>query len=249
MNTTPELNAPIVYRDTLPGARYWSMVVKRGFTLRLVDRDGRANVSMLLYNPANPLERYNAPDTLKGQHTSKLARGNMLYSDMGRAMMSIVADNVGWHDTIGGITDATMIRDKYGEHGYQEYGNDFYRSGRELFLIELAKWNLGRRDLVPNLNLFSKVHADESGQLAFDADNSQAGAHVDLRAEMDTLVVLNTAPHPMDPNPSYHPGDIDLVIYRSEPVVPAHDYCVNFRPENARAYANTAIHNCQEVVS
>src|SRR6056297_463161 len=134
MNTALELNTPIVYRDTLPGARYWSLVVKRGFTLRLVDRQGRANVSALLYNPTNPLERYNAPDTLKGQHTSKLTKGNMLYSDMGRVMMSIVDDSVGWHDTIGGITDDGMIRDKYGEHSYQEYGNDFYRSGRELFL-------------------------------------------------------------------------------------------------------------------
>lgn len=249
MNTASELNTPIVYRDTLPGARYWSLVIKRGFTLRLVDRDGRANVSTLLYNPTNPLERYNAPDTLKGQHTSKLTKGNMLYSDMGRVMMSIVDDSVGWHDTIGGITDDGMIRDKYGEHSYQEYGNDFYRSGRELFLIELEKWNLGQRDLVPNLNFFSKVHADENGALRFDENNSQPGDHVDLRAEMDTLVVLNTAPHPMDPAPSFRPGDVDLVIYRSEPVVPAYDYCVNFRPENARAYANTAIHNCQEAYS
>ena len=249
MNTALELNTPIVYRDTLPGARYWSLVVKRGFTLRLVDRQGRANVSALLYNPTNPLERYNAPDTLKGQHTAKLTKGNMLYSDMGRVMMSIVDDSVGWHDTIGGISDDRLIREKYGEHGYQEYGNDFYRSGRELFLIELAKWNLGRRDLVPNLNFFSKVHAEESGQLAFDADNSRPGDYVELRAEMDTLVVLNTAPHPMDPSAEYRPGDIDLLIYRSEPVVPAYDYCVNFRPENARAYANTVIHNCQEVVS
>lgn len=249
MNTTPELNTPIVYRDTLPGARYWSQVVKRGFTLRLVDRQGRANVSTLLYNPANPLERYNAPDTLKGQHTSKLTHGHMLYSDMGHVMMSIVEDSVGWHDTIGGISDAAMVREKYGEHGYQEYGNDFYRSGRELFLIELEKWNLGRRDLVPNLNFFSKVHAEADGALVFDAEHRQPGAHVDLRAEMDTLVVLNTAPHPMDPDPEYQPGEIDLVIYRSDPVVPAYDYCVNFRPENARAYANTAIHNCQEAYS
>lgn len=249
MNTTPEPNTPIVYRDTLPGARYWSLVVKRGFCLRLVDRDGRANVSTLLYNPTNPLERYNAPDTLKGQHTAKLSRGNMLYSDMGRVMMSIVDDSVGWHDTIGGISDAAMVRERYGEHRYQEYRNDFYRSGRELFLIELEKWNLGPRDLVPNLNFFSKVHVDDDGRLAFDAGNSQPGDYIDLRAEMDTLVVLNTAPHPMDPATTYAPGDIDLVIYRSEPVVPAYDYCGNFRPENARAYANTAIHNRQEAFS
>ncbi|TVP86431.1 MAG: urea carboxylase-associated family protein [Thioalkalivibrio sp.] len=238
---TPEA---VVHRDTVPGGRYWSMVIRRGFTLRLLDRDGRANVAMLLYNPRNPLERYNMADTLKGQHTSRLTRGNMLYSDMGRVMMSIVEDTAGWHDTIGGITRDADIARKYGEHRYQAYGNDFYRSGRELFLVELAKWGLGKRDLVANLNLFSKVYAGADGVLHFDPENSGPGDSIDLRAEMDTLVVLNTAPHPMDPAPDYAPGPVDLVIYRSPPVL-EDDYCVNLRPENARAFANTAIHNCQ----
>ncbi|MFP4154580.1 MAG: urea amidolyase associated protein UAAP1 [Halothiobacillaceae bacterium] len=248
MNDIPDPAREIVCQGSLPGARYWSMVLRRGFSLRLVDIEGRANVSALLYNPANPLERYNAPDTLKGQHTSRLTRGHMLYSDMGRVMLSITEDTLGWHDTIGGITDATMIREKHGQKDYQSAGNDFYRDGRELFLIELQKWNLGPRDLVPNLNFFSKVFADETGRLHFDASHRRPGAQIDLRAEMDTLVVLNTAPHPLDPDPQYRPGPVDWAIYRTPPVEPAFDYCVNFRPENARAWANTAIHNAQEAI-
>ncbi len=246
MSSLRDIETRTVHTETVPGGRYWSLVIKRGFTLRLVDTEGRANVSMLLYSPHNLLERYNAPDTLKGQHTSKLTRGNMLYSDMGRVMLSIVEDSLGWHDTIGGITDADMIRAQYGEHSYQEHRNDFYRSGRELFLIELQKWGLGRRDLVPNINFFSKVGAGSDGALTFAHNHSKPGAHVDLRAEMDTLVVLNTAPHPMDPSPEYCPGALELAIYRTPPVDPETDVCVNFRPENARAYANTTILNCQE---
>ncbi|MEX0732229.1 MAG: urea amidolyase associated protein UAAP1 [Aquisalimonadaceae bacterium] len=244
MTAKPIPEERLLHRETVPGARYWSMVIRRGNSLRVQDMGGGANVSMLLYNPGNLLERYNMADTLKGQHTSKLTRGNMLYSDMGRVMMSIVEDSVGWHDTIGGITDADHIRRQYGEARYQEHRNAFYRSGRELFLIELEKWGLGRRDLVPNLNFFSKVYADEDGGMAFAPSNSRAGDHVDLRAEMDTLVVLNTAPHPMDTATEYRPAAVDLSIYRAEPVG-EDDYCVNFRPENARAYANTAILNCQ----
>lgn len=241
-----DLEARTVHRETVPGARYASFVLRRGFSLRLTDRDGHANVAMLLYNPANLLERYNAPDTLKGQHTSKLTRGHMLYSDMGRVMLSVTEDDLGWHDTMGGLSDAAMVRARYGEQRYQEHRNDFYRSGRELFLIELAKWGLGRRDLVPNLNWFSKVRADDDGTLQFAADHSAPGARVDLRAEMDTLVVMNTAPHPMDPSPIWQPGAVDLAIYRTPAVDPATDLCINARPENARAYANTAILNCQE---
>lgn len=244
MSATPLSEDRVVLRDTIPGGRYWSMVLKRGFTLRITDRDGDANVATLLFNPMNMLERYNMADTLKGQHTSRLTRGNMLYSDMGRAMLSIVGDTVGWHDTIGGVTDAAMIRDQYGEAPYQDHRNAFYRNGRELFLIELGKWGLGKQDLVPNLNFFSKVYADNDGRMVYQPDNSQPGDSVDLRAEMDTLVVLNTAPHPMAPGGTYAPAAVDLAIYRAEPVR-EDDYCVHYRPENARAYANTLIANCQ----
>jgi hypothetical protein len=61
---------------------------------------------------------------------------------------------------------------------------------------------------------------------------------------MDTLVVLNTAPHPMNPAREYAPGPVELTIRRAEPVRDD-DFCIGFRPENARAYANTAIYNCQ----
>jgi hypothetical protein len=245
----PDLESRTVYRETLPGARYASFVLKRGFSLQLVDVSGRANLAMLLYNPDHLLERYNAPDTLKGQHTSKLTRGHMLYSDMGRVMLSVVDDSLGWHDTIGGVSDAAMVRARYGEHRYQEHRNDFHRDGRELFLIELAKWGLGARDLMPNLNWFSKVAVAENGTLGFAEGHGGPGAEVHLRAEMDTLLVMNTAPHPMDPSPVYDPGAVDLAIYRTPTIDIARDPCINARPENARAWANTAIAHAQEIRS
>ena len=87
-----------VHSETVPGGRYWSMVIRRGYALRIVDPTGRANAATLLFNPHNLLERYNMADTLKAQHTSKLTKGHMLYSDMGRVLLSIVEDTLGWHD-------------------------------------------------------------------------------------------------------------------------------------------------------
>ncbi|WP_295888780.1 urea amidolyase associated protein UAAP1 [uncultured Thiohalocapsa sp.] len=245
MHATPIAETRIVHRETVPGARYWSMVIKRGFTLRLTDVDGRANAALLAYNPHNPLERYNMADTLKGQHVSRLTRGNMLFSDMGRAMFSITEDSVGWHDPIGGISDAGLIRSRYGIASFQDHWNDFYRDGRELFLIELAKWGLGPRDLTIPVNFFQKVSVDDDGDLHYHADHSHPGASVDLRAEADSLVVLATAPHPMAPGPDYRPGPVAVSIFRSAPVTDD-DFCIHHAPENARAYANTLIASCQE---
>jgi urea carboxylase-associated protein 2 len=227
-----------VFTRTLTGAGLWSGVVGRGKTLRLTDREGGANVGLLLYNADLTVERYNMPDTLKGQHIFYLRQPYCLHSDMGRVLASITADSVGWHDTVCGASDAALVRAKYGGRTYQEARNDFQRNGRECFLIELAKWGLGERDLVPNLNLFSKVVADAAGHLRFVPGHAPAGGAVDLRFELNTLVVLNTCQHPLDPDPAYHPRSVDLAVFRSAPPAPD-DPCRLSRPENGRAFRNT----------
>ena len=243
--TAPKLDpARIVHQDTLPGARYWSFIIRRGYCLRLTDIEGGANCSALLYNAHEKLERYNMADTLKAQHTAYLTKGHACYSDMGRVLMSIIDDSCGWHDTFCGVSDATLVTAQYGEHSYQDYRNDFYRNGRELFLIELEKWGLDRRDLVANINFFSRVTADETGRMQFHAGHSAPGSHVDLRAEMDTLVVLNTCPHPLDPAREWQPQPVALAIWRTDPVA-TDDLCMNSCPENQRGFANTAIYHCQ----
>ncbi len=229
--------APLYHR-TLSGAGFWSGVVSRGKTMRLTDLGGGANVGLLLYHADLTVERYNMPDTLKGQHIFYLRRPYCLHSDMGRVLASITADTVGWHDTVCGASDAALVAEKYGTRTYQAARNDFYRNAREGFLIELAKWGLGPRDLVPNVNLFSKVVADEAGRLAFVPGNSKAGDAVELRFELNTLVVLNTCQHPLDPDPAYHPRPVRLEVFRTPPPA-ADDPCRLSRPENGRAFLNT----------
>src|SRR4051794_17827711 len=181
----------VLLSEGLAGAAMWSGVLPRHHTLRLIDVEGGANVSMLLYNRELLIERYNMADTLKAQHTAYLTEGRVLYSDMGRVLCSISDDSVGWHDTLSGMSDAESVRAAYGDKRYGELRNGFYRSAREEMLIELGKWGMGQRDLVPNVNWFSKVAADDTGELSFVTGHSQAGSHVDLRAEMHVLIVLS----------------------------------------------------------
>ena len=220
----------------------WSKVIGRGKTLRLTDIEGAANVGMLLYNALEKHERYNMPDTLKGQHVFYLTAPLCVHSDMGRLFCAITADTAGWHDTVCGCSDAALVHEKYGCKPFQEAHNACYGDARRGFLIELAKWGLGKRDLVPNLNWFSKVVADDAGKLSFVPGASRAGSYVDLRFEMDTLVVLNTYQHPLDPNPNYAPGSVKLECFHSAPV-DSDDPCIHSRPENLRAFENTQTYN------
>ena len=226
-----------IYQKTLHGAGMWSAVVSRHKRLRLTDLDGGANVSMLLYNALERTERYNMPDTLKGQHIFHLRAPYCLHSDMGRLLASITADTLGWHDTVCGHTDAAAVLQKYGPNNYQQARNDWHRNGRDCFLIELAKWSLGKKDLVPNLNLFSKVAPDDDGRLTFVPNHSPPGSSIELRFEIDTLVVLNTCQHPLDPDPVYRHRHVLLEVFPGEPATPD-DPSLTIRPENLRAWEN-----------
>lgn len=219
-----------------PGAT-WSHVLKRGTALRITDTAGGANAGAIFYNWENPSERYNMPDTLKAQHISRLTRGNVLYSDMGRILCSVVADTAGWHDPLSGCSNAKLVEKKYGVARYQEHRNDCHKNALEGFLIELTKYGLSERDMAASVNFFSKVVVDNDGSMHF-AGTSNAGAYVELRAEMNVLVILNTCQHPLDPNPVYDPKPVTVEV-RKVPAPALDDPCRTSRPENERGFVLT----------
>lgn len=229
-----------LWEEQLREGAHWSGVVRRGIRLRLTDVEGGANVAALFYNNEERLERYNMADTLKAQHTAFLTKGCVCYSDMGRILCSIIADTCGWHDTLCGVSNAAMVTAKYGATRYQEQRNAYYRNGFDSLLNELGKYGMGKRDVVSNVNFFSKVTSDPSGDLHFHASHSRAGSHVDLRFEMDALVVLATCQHPLDPGLEYRPRPVTVTAFATAPPA-ADDLCRTRCPENERGFRNTGM--------
>ncbi len=229
------------YSTTIPGASHWSFRIRKGLQLRLTDLEGGANVGMLFYNPENLLERYNAPDTLKAQHTFKLTQGHCLYSDMGRIFCSIIEDSVGWHETLCGNSMKASIKTRFGEKTYQQAQNDWNQNGYDAFLVELAKYGLGKKDMAANLNLFSKVIVESNGDLSYVDQHSVAGDQVVLRFEMDTLVLLHTCPHPLYPAGEYPRKPVQVALEAANPVA-KDDLCVNHCAENQRGFENNRLY-------
>lgn len=230
----------LIYSDTLPGGKHWSLIMRRNNRLRMTDVEGGANVGMLFYNPANLLERYNAPDTLKGQHTFKLTKTHCLFSDMGRVFCSIIEDTAGWHDTVCGNTNKAVVAARWGESNYQTHRNEWQQNGHDSFLIEAGKYGMNRRDLAANVNWFSKVDIDDAGSMQFDPAGSFAGASVELRFEMDTLVLLHTCPHPLNPAAAYPRKPVRYDILHGDQAA-AYDTCRHSAPENDRGYQNNEL--------
>jgi urea carboxylase-associated protein 2 len=232
------LNEHILWQETLPGSATWSHILKRGTALRLTALDDAPNVGAILLNADNFSERLSLPDSLKAQNIAKLTAGAALYSDMGRILCSVTEDTVGWHDPLGGCSDAVQVADKYGFDTYQQSRNAWHQNGLDGFLIELAKYGLGARDLMMNINFFSKVVVSDEGAMHFVPQHAVAGDAVEIRAEMNTLVILNSCQHPMDPSNRYAQKRVELML-KQVPAPGPDDLCRTSRPENARGFTIT----------
>jgi urea carboxylase-associated protein 2 len=222
------------YSHEVPGGAGWSLRVERGRQLRLAAVGGGVCVSSLLFAAADPLERLNVPDTLKAQMSACVRPPMVLMSDLGRALCSVTGSSLPWHDAISGHSlDRHVAR--FGPSDYGADGNGWRRSARSLLLDELAVLGLGRRDLHACVNWFTKVVPDERGRLAFASGHAGAGDWVTLRAEQDLLVVLATAPHPLDPSPAWAPGPVRISVGDAGPPAPPDDPSRVFRAESARS--------------
>ncbi|HEY9895179.1 MAG TPA: urea amidolyase associated protein UAAP1 [Candidatus Sericytochromatia bacterium] len=231
MSTEPHSIDPalITWDEVIPGGAYWSRIIKRGSTLRLVAPEGSRGVAFLCYNADNTIERYNAADTAKIQFNAFLKKGMLLYSDMGRVLFSITEDTCGLHDTLGGCSNLAT-NSKYGE-------GDF-KNSRDNFLLALIKRNLGKKDIMPNLNLFTRIAVDPNGNLSWAEKTAQPGDFIDLRAEMNVLVVLSNCPHPLDPSPTYEAKPIRAIVWNA-PASTADDPMRTSNPEAVRGFQNT----------
>jgi urea carboxylase-associated protein 2 len=224
----------VVWDETLGAGDYAGRVLERGWRLRLENLGGDGCVNLLVMNADQPAERLNVADTVKVQWRAYLDRGALLLSDMGRVLMSITEDTCGNHDTFCGASTAKSNAAKYG-HG-AAWGSQ--PAARDRFLLALAKFGLGRRDIGPNVNLFKRVTVEADGGLTFVERSSAPGQHVELRAEMRVLVVLANTPHVLDPGPTYSAGPVRVLAYRG-PVTPADDPIRTSTPERRRAFENT----------
>jgi urea carboxylase-associated protein 2 len=231
-------NNQILWTELLPGGHHWSGRIQKGAVLQLKALSENANVSLFCVNAEDKLERYNMPDSLKGQHTAYLTAGNVLYSDLGRAMASIVQDDHAWSDAFCGASRPEQIAKQFGICAFQDARNEMHQNGLDGLLVEMAKFALSQTDLSATVNLFSKVTPNDAGELSYvPSDNTDQVT--ELRFEMDCLVFLSAAPHGLDCSDAYTPSDIQLSLFKANALGES-DICRDSCPQNQRAFQNNA---------
>ena len=184
----------------------WSAVVPAGATLEIVDLEGNQAVDFLVYNAADTAERYSAPDTIVAQRGIFLTTDSVLRSNLDHPLMTIVADEVGRHDTIGGACSKESNTLRYGQHTRHQH------ACVENFLTEGARWGLGKRDLVSNVNWYMNVPVEEDGTLGIVDGLSAPGRSLTLRAEIDVLVLVSNCPQINNPCNGFHPTPVRMIV-------------------------------------
>lgn len=199
-----------IHRETVLAGDYWMYVVKRGETLRIVDLEGNQAADTLFFNADDPYERYSATDTIREQGNVYLGAGSVLLSDFCRPLMTITADTVGRHDTLGGAcaTESNTVR-----YALEKKSMHACRDSFLLGVIENEQYGLSKRDIAHNINFFMNVPITPDGCLTFADGVSAPGKYVEMRAEMNIIVLISNCPQLNNPCNAYNPTPIEVLIW------------------------------------
>ncbi len=203
---SPDLSGKIVHDEVVPARAPWTHLVKAGETLRIVDLEGNQAVDFLMYAADDDGERYSAQDTIAFQGNLFLRAGAILMSNEGRAMMTVAATNVAYHDTIGGACSCESNTLRYGHHTKAQH------ACVDNFLHGNAKYGRNKRDMVSNINFFMNVPVEADGALGIVDGISAPGLFVDLKAEMDVVVVVSNCPQINNPCNGFDPTAVRMVV-------------------------------------
>jgi hypothetical protein len=197
------------FRQVVPAGEPFMQTLKRGQTLCILDLEGNQAVDTLFYSAADPEERYDATTTIREQGNIYLTTGSVLRSNLGKPMLSIVADTCGRHDTLGGACSAESNTVRYALEKRHMH------NCRDSFLMALAEWDSGmdKRDLSSNINFFMNVPVTPEGGLTFEDGISEAGRYVEMRAEMDVIVLISNCPQLNNPCNAYNPTPVEVLIW------------------------------------
>jgi hypothetical protein len=197
-----------VYRATIGAGEPFLCEVKAGQTLRLLDLEGNQAVDTLFYSARNPRERYDVQRTLRKQNRVYLTTGSVLYSKLGKPMLSIVADTCGRHDTLGGACAQESNTVRYA------LDKRYMHSCRDNFLrASLNDGRLNKADISANINFFMNVPVTPEGGLTFEDGISAAGKYVELKAHMDVIVLISNCPQLNNPCNGYNPTPAEVLVW------------------------------------
>ena len=193
----------------VPAGEPWITRLQQGQIFRIVDLEGNQAVDTLFFNADDLQEHYSAPQTIQAQRALYLGLGSTLMSSEGRPMLTITADTCGRHDTLGGACSCESNTVRYALE------KRFMHSCRDNYMAAIGEGTTGlsKRDIASNINFFMNVPVTQEGGLTFADGISAPGKYVEMRAEMNLLVLISNCPQLNNPCNGYNPTPVRCLAW------------------------------------
>jgi len=140
--------------------------------------------------------------------------GDELVTNRREPILTIIADDVGWHDMLVPACDKQRYEKYYGVAGH--------RNCCDNFLAAVSRQGWGKRPVPQPFNLFMNTFVEPDGTMQIKDPISKAGDIVLMKALISVIVVVSACP--MDLNPVGGQGITDLEIIVGDSKEAMHEF-------------------------
>lgn len=182
---------------TIPARRGVAQRIARGRTIRVINTHGSQVVDTWAFMADDPREFMSMEHTRPTLEKIIPEVGDTLVTNRRRPILSIITDTTpGIHDTLVAACD---------RHRYEMLGAEGYHDNcTDNLLSALDEFGIAAPEVPAPLNLFMNIPVVDGRSIRFDAPMSSPGEYVELRAEMDLIIVFSACPQDMVPVNGQH---------------------------------------------
>jgi aminomethyltransferase len=184
--------------------------VKAGDYIQVIDVDGRQCSDFLAFDAAALArgEEYDLDPTttrtLMGSASPGPGLLNKYYDERQVALVEVIRDTVGRHDTFM-LACSAKYYDDMGYPGHDNCTDNFNQA--------LAPHGVARRAGWPAINFFYNTFVNHDDSISLDEPWSRAGDYVLLRALTDLVCASSSCTDDIDPANGWNPTDIHVRVY------------------------------------
>jgi uncharacterized protein YcgI (DUF1989 family) len=190
-------------RTTLKPQTGTAFELAKGQQLRVIDPEGEQVADFIAFNRSDKSEWLSSGRSIDYANRIYLTKGDVLYSNRSRPMLTIAGDDVGRHDFLLTPCSPETFQIIYKNHAA-------HPSCFANLATHLAAFGIAPDSIPTTFNIFMNVEIDANGELKILPPRSKAGDSILLRAEMDLIVGLTACSAEMSNNYRFKPIDFEI---------------------------------------
>ncbi len=161
-----------------------AFTVRKGTLFRVVDIEGKQVADLVSFSRTDHDEKLSTGATIDCNGSLAVGRGDILYSNRYRPMLTVEDDSVGRHDILHPPCSRWMYMFQYGI-------KDSHPSCLENLSNALSEFGIYEYVISTTLNIFLNTRILPNGRIHIEEPLSNPGDYIELRAEIDMIMAIS----------------------------------------------------------